>query len=187
MSGIGFSRTVRLDEIGGGIQRRIEASEIERAALAKRFDLLSVSELTANFRLESRAAGIQVSGNIVATAIAPCAVSAEPVPQTIDEEVAVLVVPDVQRSADEEIELSEGELDVVLLQGGKIDLGEIAADSLALALDPYPLADEETLATARRLLISEEEADARRLAGKRAASPFAALQGTTQVRGEGKE
>ncbi len=176
MSGGEFSRPVRLDEIGGGITRSIEASEIERAALAKRFGLIAVGALTAELNLTGTAAGTRVSGTVHAKATAACAVSAEPVDQLIAEEVAILVLPDVPRSADEEIELSEGDLDVVLLQGGRIDLGAIAADSFALALNPYPLADETVLAEARKLLLSEEQAEAERQAAKQASSPFAALK-----------
>ena len=38
----------------------------------------------------------------------------------------------------DEIELSEDDCDTVFYTGGAIDLGEAAAETLALALDPFP-------------------------------------------------
>ena len=48
---------------------------------------------------------------------------------------------------DEEIELSETEMDVVFYDSSAIDLGEAVAETLSLSLDPYPRAPgaDETL------------------------------------------
>ena len=63
------------------------------------------------------------------------------------------------------MELAEGELDEIDYEGSAVDLGEAAAQTLALALDPFPrspTADEKLRAAG---VIGEEEA-----------GPFAALK-----------
>ena len=62
------------------------------------------------------------------------------------------------------------------IEGRSIDLGEAAAQSLGLALDPYPRAGAEALAAARRRLLSEEAAAEREAAEKARANPFAVLK-----------
>ena len=64
------------------------------------------------------------------------------------------------RVADEEIELTDDQLDELPLEGDTLDLGELVAQSLALALDPWPRAPKEIRAAAARHLISEAEAEA---------------------------
>ena len=61
---------------------------------------------------------------------------------------------------DDEIELSEGEMDVVFYDGGAVDLGEAVAETLSLALDPYPRAPEAIDVLKAAGVKSEEEAGA---------------------------
>ena len=65
---------------------------------------------------------------------------------------------------DEEIELGETDCDVVFYEGGAIDLGTAIADTLALAIDPYPRSAGAAAALKEAGVMSEAEA-----------SPFAAL------------
>ena len=67
-------------------------------------------------------------------------------------------------SADEEIELGESDCDVVFHDGGAIDLGGAIADTLALALDPYPRSAGAEAALKDAGVLTEEQA-----------GPFAAL------------
>ena len=69
---------------------------------------------------------------------------------------------------EEEIELGEGELDVVFYEGGAVDLGEAVAQTLLLALDPYPRSPAAEAALREAGVKSEEEA-------RIESSPFAAL------------
>ena len=59
---------------------------------------------------------------------------------------------------DEEIELGEAELDVAFYDGASVDLGEAVAETLALALDPYPRAPDAEQALKAAGVKSEEEA-----------------------------
>ena len=169
-----FSRLVRVRDIGTlARSEALVATPAERAALATRFGLLTLDSLTADLMLRQGAAGIEVRGQFAATGAQPCAVSAEPVPFALTEPVALQFSAAVSEA--EELELSDTDLDTLPLDGDEIDLGEAVAQSLGLALDPYPRAPAELRAEAARFIISEEEAAARAEAAKAAANPFSAL------------
>ena len=158
-----FSRHFRAHDVGGVTrQQMIEAEPHERAALASRFGLLSLDRLTAALELRREAAGIRVTGQVHASGDQACAATAEPVPFLITENVAVLLTE--ARPEGDEIELHEPDLDTEILEGDIIDLGEIAAQALALALDPYPRSTRPAPG-----VITEAEARA-------ASSPFAVLK-----------
>ena len=65
---------------------------------------------------------------------------------------------------------TEGELDVVFYAGGSVDVGEAVAETLSLALDPYPRAPEADAALSEAGVKSEAQAKAE-------SSPFAGLAG----------
>ena len=79
-------------------------------------------------------------------------------------------------AADEEIELGADDCDILPLDGDAVDLGELAAETLSLGLNPYPRLTDDQLAEYRKLLMSEEEAAAAEKSEKVAGSPFAALK-----------
>jgi len=170
-----FVRMLALDEIGAGVERRITATPDERAALAARFELRALDRLEAMLTATPAPGGVRVTGRIAADVVQACVTSGEDVPARIDEPVELLFLHDLGE-AGEEIELHEADCDVLPIEGRGIDLGEAAAQSLGLALDPYPHADGEVLAAARRRLLSEEEAAEREAAEKARANPFAALK-----------
>ena len=159
-----FSRPRRLDTIGAGeSQVRVEADAAERSALARRFGLIGIDTLVADFVIRTDAAGIIARGHLSGAVVQPCSVTGDPVPHRIDEDFAIRFVPDGDESVDE-IELSEDDCDTVFYTGGAIDLGEAAAETLALALDPFPRSPGAAAALREAGVLSEEEA-----------GPFAAL------------
>ena len=170
-----FMRPLGLDEIGAGIERRIAANPEERAALAARFDVRALDRLEAVLTAAPAPGGVRVTGRVEGDAVQACVTSGEDVPARIDEPVELLFLQNLGPDG-EEIELHEGDCDVLPLEGRSIDLGEVAAQTFGLALDPYPHAAPEVLAAARRRLLSEEEAAAREAAEKAQANPFAALK-----------
>jgi len=153
-----FSRIERADTIGEGERTvRIAADEAERAALAKRFDLKSVETLEAEFHLRRDTAGIVARGHVQGMVVQACVVTDDAIPVTIDEPVALrFVVDDV--AGDGEIELDEEALDTMLYDGAALDLGEAAAETMALALDPYPRGPNAAATLRAAGVISEEEA-----------------------------
>jgi uncharacterized metal-binding protein YceD (DUF177 family) len=163
-----FSRPERVDSIGEGERSvTIQADEAERAALARRFDLVAIESLGATLALRREAAGIHVSGHVTAALTQSCSITDDPIPVAIDESVALLFVAPGSAGGDE-VELGEDSLDTVELEGSSINLGEIAAETMALALDPYPRGPNAAAALKAAGVLTEEEA--------RPASPFAALK-----------
>ncbi len=158
-----FSHILRAHEIGGTIRRvELAANDSERAALATRFGLISLASLTASLEVKREAAGIRVTGIVKGAGEQACVASAEPIAFRLKEAVALLLaaVPDAG-----EMELAADDLDVEPLASDIVDLGEIAAQALALGLDPYPRLPGNVPG-----VISEEEAIIAR-------SPFAVLKG----------
>lgn len=161
-----FSRPIRLDTLGDMERAEsIEADAAERAALARRFGLVALDALSAQLTLLRQGEEVLLAGQLHAGAIQSCVASGAPVPAEIDEPIALVFRPvPVDGAPDEEIELEDDELDVVFYDGAAIDLGEAVAQSLALALDPYPRAPEAAAALKDAGVKSEAEA-----------GPFAAL------------
>lgn len=169
MSGPGgeFSRPLQVETIGAE-PRRIElaAEGHERDALARRFGLLGLDRLEAALDVHRAGEEISVAGRLRAAAVQACVATGEPVASAIDEPFALRFRPAREAAPDAEIELEPAELDVVDFEGATIDLGEAVAESLALALDPYPRSPAAAAALKQAGILSEEEA-----------GPFAALAG----------
>jgi len=158
-----FSRPVRVDRIGAdGLTQRIEATEAECAALAVRLDVPAVRRLAATFTLRRGESGrIAAEGRLAARLVRVCVVSLDEFETDMDETFSVLFVP--EGALGEALDL-EGD-DEIPYAGGAIDLGDAAAEQVALTLDPYP-----------RRPGAELPAEA----GEAAESPFAVLR---QVKG----
>jgi uncharacterized metal-binding protein YceD (DUF177 family) len=147
-----FSRSYRIDTLGGAARHvAIEADPAEREALARRFGLVSIDSLSAEADLVRDGDIVVATGRLKARAVQSCVASGEPVPESVEEAFRLEFRPQVETTGpEEEIELSENELDVVFYDGAAVDLGEAVAETLSLALDPYPRspAAEEALRTA---------------------------------------
>lgn len=154
-----WSRPEKIDTIGEREKPvAIEADAAERAALAERFGLLSIDRLQADLVVRRDAAGILVTGTVRSAVVQPCSVTGEPVPATVDEPVALRFVEPTAHGTEEEIELSGDTLDTIEIEGGAIDLGEAAAETMALALDPFPRSPNAAAVLKDAGVISEEEA-----------------------------
>lgn len=173
-----FSRLFRRDEIGERPRDvRIEADDVERAALARRFHLQDLESLTGTAAIMRTAAGIRASGRIAATAMQSCVVTGGAVPATIDESFELLFVEEAALASDaEEIELSAADCDIIGYDGQAIDLGEALAQTLALALDPFPRAPDADATLREAGVLKEEEAGA-----------FGALAGLKKALEKGKD
>ncbi|MFV3076248.1 YceD family protein [Niveispirillum fermenti] len=145
-----LSRTVIADKVttSGGYEV-VTAGDAECAALATRFDLISLSGLTAKLRLRRvRGDFIKVTGELEADVVQRCVVTLEPVPAHVKEEFSALYAPDHLIPKEEEDAESDhfqylgAEEDFPEpMPGGRIDIGELVAQNLSLALDPYPRRD----------------------------------------------
>ena len=142
----------------------ITASEAECAALAKRFDLVAVRQLSARITLTPDGQTVRARGVLDADVVQSCAISAEELRVGVHEPVELQLVPPAG-DLPEELELDAEMLDQIEMDGGRFDLGEALAQTLGLAIDPYlegPGAEE---ARHRAGLLDPSDA-----------SPFAALK-----------
>lgn len=165
-----FSRLYRLDSLSDEPRPvEIEADAAEREALARRFELVAIEALSAAGTLVRRGEAVEAAGTLKARVTQSCVATAEPVEALVEEEYRVEFRPlPAGGRPEEEVELGEGELDVVFYEGGAVDLGEAVAQTLLLALDPYPRSPAAEAALREAGVKSEEEARAE-------SSPFAAL------------
>ncbi len=162
-----FSSPIRLDTIG--IEPRainLKAKDTERDALAKRFALVALDMLTAQIEIAALGAEVDVRGRFTAKLAQSCVVTGAAVPVSLDEPFHIRFSPPIDAKPDEEIELADDECDTIEHDGQVIDVGEAVAQSLALALDPYPRSAEADAAAAAAGLLSEEDV-----------GPFAVLKG----------
>lgn len=160
MSAPEFSRTITLDTIGETSRTvSIEADEAERAALARRFGLRSIGQLKADAKIALRSGTPFAEGRIMANVVQNCVVTDDPLPATIDESFTIRFVPEASaQGVADEVELSADECDTVFYAGGAIDLGEAAAETMALALDPFPRGPNADAALRDAGVIGESEA-----------------------------
>ena len=171
-----FSRPIRLDAIGEAPRPiAIEADPAECAALAERFALDAVEALVAEASVARHPAGVLAEGRIRARVVQRCVATDVPLPTEIDAPFRLLFTIEPETAAGE-IELSEEALDTIPIEDGAIDLGEAAAETLSLALDPYPRAPDAEAALRAAGVKSEAEA-----------KPLGALAGLRDVLGRNGE
>lgn len=122
-----------------GASYALVPSADERVALAARFDLISLDSFRAELRLAPLRGGpvLRLTGTIEARVVQRCVVTLGPVESAIEVPVNIVLKP--SEALTDEIDPDE---DVEPYENDSIDIGEIAAEELALALDPYPRAPD---------------------------------------------
>jgi Large ribosomal RNA subunit accumulation protein YceD len=134
-----FSHLVALDMIGaGGHDVAVEAREEQRRRLAGRFGWIAIDSLVASVHLVARAGGIDASGRLSAMLDQKCVATGDPVRETVNTDFTVRFVDVALLGAGEDIELADGDLDIIEFTGGSVDVGEAIAQTLALSVDPFP-------------------------------------------------
>ncbi|HYP63748.1 MAG TPA: YceD family protein [Acidocella sp.] len=136
-----FSKPVKAGHIHGEPQHfTLEAGEEARAALARRFSLPNIAQLSGQFTLRHERGGV-ISAQLVMRARVTqlCVITNEPFEVDIAEQAELRFVP--AESLTEEEDFGPDSLaapDEIPYENDVIDLGEALAEQLALALDPYP-------------------------------------------------
>lgn len=124
----------------------IEASEVERAALAALLDLTALDALRIDWRVEPQPRGrLMLSGRIAARLVQACVVTLGPVEATIDDAVSVAFWPAAQIG-----EAAAGPDDALAdtpeaIAGETIDIGRVLAEEFAVRIEPFPRAPGATL------------------------------------------
>ena len=168
-----FSRFIEIAGLGETEEVvTIEANAAERAKLAQRFSLLALDGLSAELTLRPLEGGaVRVSGRLEADVTQACVISLEPVPARIVETFSAVFGAPEASLREVTLEMAEDDPPEPI-EGGRIDLGELVAQHLALAIDPYPRAfgaslDEGPAREGEETLANRAEEAANR--------PFAAL------------
>lgn len=134
-----FSHIIKLDEIGAGASTlRLSADKASKEALAARFELAALENLDAELAVSRDSKGVLAEGRIRSTLSQYCIATGDPVLAVLDEPVKIRFVPEPIERVETEIELEADDCDSMFYEGQSIDLGEAVAQSLGLALDPYP-------------------------------------------------
>lgn len=161
-----FPVVVTLADAAHGRAIAIEADAETRAKIAARLALIALDHFALTADVRTIAGGIGAKGTVHARVVQACAATALPVPATIAEPFDLRFLRDVDApaSGDEEIEIDSEDLDLLPLEGDRVDLGEAAVQTLSLALDPFPRHADANRILAEKGVLSEETA-----------GPFAAL------------
>ena len=158
-----FSRPLEARRVpkDGSIEK-IAASPEECRALASRIGVPIIHALSAELRAHPwRGGGIKLDGMLEADLDQVSAVSGTTFRTRVKAPVERFFVP-------AGIAFDAGEADVDELSDGLVDMGEVVAESLLLAIDPYPRLEGERFGEVELPPVAGEGA---------AASPFARLKG----------
>jgi hypothetical protein len=127
-----------------GLHRDIEASPVERHAMAEVAGSREIQSANASLDITPKGAGrFHVGGRVRARIGQICVVTLDPIENDIDEAIDLIFappeqIPDLAELVDE----AESEIDVPdppePIVNGIIDLGRLATDALLLGIDPYP-------------------------------------------------
>jgi hypothetical protein len=148
-----WSYPILVEEIPSqGKDFKISPSDVEKKAIAKRLEIVSLEDITAKLSV-SRENGhiIKVSGKFEANLTQNCVVTMEPLKQHVVDEFEAWYADHEQAIPFKRIQqealakremidlpiLEENE-DPEQIEDGKIDLGELVTQYLSLAVNPYP-------------------------------------------------
>ena len=137
-----FSRPVTADKIGVDLMSlECEAKEDEFTSLAARFDLISLERMKflLKFRRSQSTGIIEAAGRLAAVGFQRCVVTLEPVKFELHQPIAWSFRDKINLGQEADFEIEKLEV-AELIEDNQIDFGELAAQQLAILLDPYPRA-----------------------------------------------
>lgn len=145
-----FSRILDIKQIGNAIKEfKLIAKPIERKALIDRLGIVALDMFEVIYTVEQIPNdSFKVQAEITAQLTQSCIQTGAPVKETVNESFGLLLRPanpKVGVPKENEIDLSalsqEAEEEIELPPNGKVDLGEVFVQYLALEMDPYPKSD----------------------------------------------
>ena len=136
-----FSRPFAADRLGqAAVTETLLAGPAECTALAKRLRVVEVTQFSTVVTLERTLGGlIHVSGRLEADVVQTCVVTLADFPSHVEDSFA-LDFGNAPAEFGDEIEVDPDYDPPEPIEDGVIDLGELATQYLALALDPHPRA-----------------------------------------------
>lgn len=164
-----FEAIIRIDRLpAGGRDLSVTLDEPTRAALAETLKISAVDSFSAQLSVVPLRGGLRAQGRLTADIVQPSVVSFEPVSQHVDEEIDRVFLP--QPHDHKPLPGSETFIDLEdddfpdHIDGPEVDLSALLVETLALAIDPYPRREGESVETLGLDLTDGE------------AGPFAALK-----------
>jgi uncharacterized metal-binding protein YceD (DUF177 family) len=139
-----FCRLVPLARVGTEPYRQeIVATEDERTALARRFDLVSLDRLSAAIELVRQGGGtVLLCAAFEAEFAQSCVVTLDPVPGALSERFTLVYGPP---EAEEGLTAAEDDVAFEPLSADAIDVGEAVAQEFSLLLPPFPRSPEAAI------------------------------------------
>lgn len=143
---------IRLDSMPPtGRDLQVTVAEDERAAVAEALGVSAVEQLEATLHAVKFRGGMRVTGRLVAAVVQPSVVTLEPVQQLIEEPVDRVFLPgggkpSAGKSGTEVFVDLEDEEPPDHFEGLEADMSDLIIETLALAIDPYPRAPNESVA-----------------------------------------
>ncbi len=132
-----FSEPIRVNQIGPGLERRLEADAATRGRIARALDLAALDSFEAEMTIAPAHEGWRLSGRVRAEAVQTCGLTLEPLPVSIDQRFSIDLV-EAAEPEEGEVEVSLDDSSPDLIEDGRIDLGQYAVEQFALSLDPFP-------------------------------------------------
>jgi len=179
-TGAEYGRFMKVEKLGRDpMHFTLEPDEDQRADLAKRLEIVAVPFLKASGELVRQEKGnrIELSAKFEAEAVQACGLTLAPVPQKIEQSFTMCYTFNKADATldDAEYVVSLEEADLPeLIEDGQIDVVQAVMEQLALALDPYPRAeDADKSDSAKYVQQSEVVSEAEELETHR---PFANLK-----------
>jgi uncharacterized metal-binding protein YceD (DUF177 family) len=121
-----------------GTPIHVHATAEECEVLAKDFGISAIRALSADYTIDKTAKGVRVRGAVRATIVQICVVTLDPFESEVTEQVEVDFaepsggMPAAPPNDEHDYEPPDEIVD------GRIDLGALTAEFLAIGLDPYP-------------------------------------------------
>jgi len=162
-----FSHVIKISEVGNHSRNlRLSADKAARSGLMARFDLAALEGLEAEISLKHEGDAVIATGRFTASLAQFCIATHDPVPAKLDEVIHIQFIAEPTLNGEVELELAPEDCDTMFHDGQTIDLGEAVAQSLGLALNPYPRSTEaEKILKAAGVKSEEDVAPVGALAG----------------------
>ena len=142
-----FSLMLAIDDVPpNGKTLRFNVGEAERAALAKRFDLLELNDFHGVVTAKPwRRHGLALEGSLEADVVQECVATLEPIASHLSQSFTLHYLPiemiekDAANAAKREIVVDvQSEDPPEPIENGVLDVGEAMSEQLFLEIDPYP-------------------------------------------------
>jgi len=138
-SDLPYSEPIRLHQIGAGLTRTLEPDVAARGRIAKALDLGSLDRLSADIDLKPSPSGWRLEGRLRASLAQTCGITLDPLPLDFDERFTASFAESPDAGDQDEIVVDLEEDDGPdLIEDGRLDLGQVVVEQLALRLDPFP-------------------------------------------------